>query len=120
MPEKRYTVYFDGQVAEGRDPALVRQEMARLLSLSEEEAELLDMDEPMVVAGNVDKDRAMTLRIAMLKAGAAVTVKATEEQQDCAPEPEGPWKATCCPHCGTKQMPARECKHCGQRMKKPS
>ncbi|MEW5736396.1 MAG: hypothetical protein AB1921_16235 [Thermodesulfobacteriota bacterium] len=118
MPEKRYTVYYDGKVEEGRDPAAVRAELARILTLTAEEAELLPMDEPTVVAGNVDKDTAMGLRISMLRAGAAVTVKATEMEEGKQPAAEGPWKTIACPHCGTRQMPARECKHCGQSMKK--
>ncbi len=119
MNEKRYNVIYEGRVMEGRDPIEVRGRMGAALGLSGEEAELFLMDEATVVMGNADKDSAMTLRLALIRAGAEVTVVAADpETEPREPRVEGPWKTTACPHCGTRQLPARECKNCGQRMKK--
>jgi len=122
MPEKLYTVIYEGQVMDGHDPETVRGLMGAALGLTLDEAGLFLMDEATVVLANADKDTAMTLRLALIRAGAVVTV--TSEEPGCTvekePVVEGPWKTICCPHCGIKQLPARECKNCGQRMKKPS
>lgn len=122
MPGKLYTVIYEGQVMDGHDPEKVRGLMGAALGLTLEEAGLFLMDEATVVLANADKDTAMTLRLALFRAGAVVTV--TSDEPGCAvdkePVVEGPWKTTCCPHCGAKQLPARECKNCGQRMKKPA
>ena len=121
MPDKRYTVIYEGKVMDGHDPETVRRLMGAALGLTLEEAELFLMDEATVVMANADKDTAMTLRIALIRAGAVVTVTSEDPGSPDEKEPvvEGPWKTTVCPHCGTRQLPARECKNCGQRMKKP-
>lgn len=121
MAEKLYTVIYEGKVMEGRDPEEVRGRLGAALGLTSEEAGLFLMDEATVVLANADKDTAMTLRLALIRAGAVVTVTSGQPGVSAEKEPvvEGPWKAVACPHCGTKQLPARECKNCGQRMKKP-
>jgi hypothetical protein len=120
MVEKRYSVMFEG-IDEDRDPDEVRSALAKVLDLTTEEAEAFLLDEPTLVAVNADKETAMSLRLGMFRAGARCTVSACED--DCPPpqEPDtnqGPWSLTTCPHCNTRQQPARECKFCGMRMKK--
>ncbi|MDI6797180.1 MAG: hypothetical protein QMD09_09555 [Desulfatibacillaceae bacterium] len=120
MGEKRYNVMFEG-IEEDKDPDDVRAALAKVLDLSPEEAEAFLLDEPTLVAVNADKETAMSLRLGMFRAGAICTVSACEDvglPPKEAEVPGGPWTLTTCPHCNTRQQPARECKFCGMRMKK--
>ncbi|MBU2490713.1 MAG: hypothetical protein KKA60_15100 [Proteobacteria bacterium] len=122
MEEPRYNVYFSGELLTGRTPEDVGPALARLLDMVEEDTDLLFSGEPVMVATDLDKEKAMALRLAFMRAGALCVVEkqpGTGESETPPPPPSGIQRTVTCPHCNKPQPPARECHYCGQRMKKP-
>ncbi len=118
--DKTYNVIFAGEILEGRDPGEVKKGLGQVLDLDPDEVEFLFGDEPMVIRTGVAREEAMGLRHSLYRVGAMCMVKSEEPAEEKPNHPAGATtRMVVCPHCNTSQQTARECKFCGQRMKRP-
>lgn len=98
MPEELFDIHFSGQLLEGQDPAVAREQVGQLFKASDTQLARLFSGQPVVVKKGVDLDTATRYRLAFRKAGALVRIQPSAAAQ--VPTPEAPWTLAA-PHSGS-------------------
>lgn len=134
MAAERFSIVFNGQVANDFAPEQVRQSMARQFHLKEEQLETLFSGRPVVLKRGLSRAQAIKFRSLLAKVGALGLVREEPFESDSvAGTPTTPPQATPkegaevpaetatdksdqavidCPRCGHQQMPAEACGLC--------
>lgn len=81
----RYDVMFSGELAQGADPALVRQRLAALFRIDAAAVERLFTGSPLVIRKAVEEGVAMRYQQAMRQAGAVCTLREAAPAQISLP-----------------------------------
>jgi hypothetical protein len=99
MSAPQFDIYFHGQIMEGRDPATVKEEIAKLFKADAQKTERLFSGKPICIKPGVDQETAARYRNAIRKAGALVEIRPAAqslsppqqvEEPQREPEPEAP------------------------------
>lgn len=85
--EKRYNVYFAGQILEGFDAAQVRAALAGLFKADEATLQKLFSGKAQLIKKSCDKSTALKYKQAMEKAGARPVIKALQAETEAPPSP---------------------------------
>ncbi len=89
--EKRYNIYFAGEILDGRDSSSVRVALAKLFNANEETLERLFSGQAQLIKRECDKATALKYKQAMERAGARPLIKlAAEAAAPAAPPAEAP------------------------------
>lgn len=80
MSEPLYDIFFSGQIMQGRDPAEVRENIARIFKASPKQLEFLFSGSHAMVKQGLDQEAAVKYRVAFRDAGALVDVVPAGEQ----------------------------------------
>lgn len=87
MSEPLYDIFFSGQIIQGREPAEVRENIARIFKASPKQLEFLFSGSHAMVKQNIDQEAAVKYRVAFRDAGALVDV-VPAGKQPAAKEPQ--------------------------------
>ncbi len=74
MADAQYAVIFQGQIADGADPAAVRANLGKLFKADSERVEKMFSGQKVVIKRGLDVDSAAKYKAVLLKAGALVAV----------------------------------------------
>ena len=74
MPDAQYAVIFQGQIADGADPAAVRANLGKLFKADSERVEKMFSGQKVTIKRGLDVDSAAKYKAVLLKAGALVAV----------------------------------------------
>ena len=141
MTEQPYSVTFEGDVGEGRDPEAVKKELSSLGILSPADIEQILSGKSVVLQSGLTHDQALRYQAALEAAGATSRVIPSSEETSSATDArmgaaiEAPGQSTLgavssddltlapapkeleirmtCPKCGLDQVEANECAACG-------
>lgn len=78
MSESRYNIVFHGELVGGADPAVVKQNLAKVFKMDLERVEKLFSGKAVVLKKDADKATAMKFRAVLKKAGAQCEMKALD------------------------------------------
>ncbi|MFH1885344.1 MAG: hypothetical protein ABIJ95_07740 [Pseudomonadota bacterium] len=125
MSEVRYCVVYKGDLQEGRDPEVVKKDLADLFKLSGDKAEKLFSGDPVVVKKDTDEQTANRYKELFELAGAICDVEIWDPDRvepSSVSAPPGPEQAgdgrIICPKCGFTQEDADSCARCGVVIRK--
>jgi hypothetical protein len=85
MAEQRFAVVFKGKIVAGADPAVVRENLARLFKINPAKVEAMFSGKPVLIKKDLDRAKAETYELALSKAGAIVELMATPAAAAAAP-----------------------------------
>ena len=91
--EKRYNVYFSGQILAGHDATAVRSALARLFNANESTLEKLFSGKAQLIKKGCDKATALKYKQAMEKAGAKPSIKLVQDSSGAPPGGAPPGEA---------------------------
>jgi hypothetical protein len=74
MADPQYAVIFQGQIADGADPAAVRANLGKLFKADSERVEKMFSGQKVIIKRGLDVDSAAKYKAVLLKAGALVAV----------------------------------------------
>lgn len=139
MADQKYTLIFEGKVAEGHTAAEVKKNLASLLKVDAKGIEPLFAGKPAVIKKGMTRTTAEKYRAAFIRTGALCKIepplqtptspplkakakppaeappkKPAAETSDASPlKPADPSELIFCPACQYKQRPAEKCLKCG-------
>ena len=88
MPSPLFDIFFRGQIMEGRDPAAVKEEIAKLFKADADKVARLFSGKPTCIKSGVDQETAARYRDAIRNAGALVEIRpAAQTMEEEAPKP---------------------------------
>ena len=122
MPEKRYSIFFSGKVAQGHGIEEVKRNLASTFKLGDEKIEQLFTGKQVMIKKDADYQSAIKYKMAFETAGAICRVEEVKSEPRMARPHETdkkessesrPQKMIICPRCGFEQETAEECIQCG-------
>lgn len=88
--DKRYNVYFAGQLLDGQDHATVRSRLGKLFKADAATLDKLFSGKAQLIKRNCDRATALKYKQAMEQAGATPIIRATEAEAVAAPPTDAP------------------------------
>ena len=122
----QFQVLFSGEVVEGANEAVVRQNLARELAIDERKLNQMFSGRTVVLRSRLDRDQAEAMQAKLADLGALIRIKDTEPVEKATfvaqDKPMGPVEHTLkdltaahvtCPRCGHMQLDSEFCARCG-------